>query len=40
MQLKVVAVYGERDGMRSDYAILEDIFPHTAQFVLIRWGEH
>jgi hypothetical protein len=29
-------MYGEHDSMRQDYGILEDLFPTTAQFVLIR----
>ncbi|GAB4823057.1 hypothetical protein N2152v2_010103 [Parachlorella kessleri] len=39
-QLRLVAMYGEHDSMRGDYGYLEDIFPTTAQFVLIRDAHH
>ena len=38
-QLKVLAVYGEHDGMRSDYARLEEGVPR-AQFLLIPNAGH
>jgi pimeloyl-ACP methyl ester carboxylesterase len=38
-QLKVLAVYGEHDGMRPDYALLEDALPRV-QLLLIPNARH
>lgn len=38
-QLKVLAVYGEQDGMRPDYALLEEALPR-AQLLLIPGARH
>lgn len=34
LQLKVLAMYGERDGMRGDYRLIEDALPR-AQYVQV-----
>jgi pimeloyl-ACP methyl ester carboxylesterase len=39
LQLKVLAVYGERDAMRADFARLEEGVPR-AQFLLIPNAGH